>query len=132
MKLRFCFSLGPLLVFHDSLEGLFFCHCESLGRGNLHPEFSSGSVFSCFYTIGIIVFVIVNSFHDLHSEFIFGISYLYFLNLSIFQSFNPSILQSFNLFVFQSFLKKKPPLSGAPQRRRLFPLTKPNLYFCHP
>ena len=34
MKLRFCFSLGPLLVFHDSLEGLFF-----------YPEFSSGSSF---------------------------------------------------------------------------------------
>ena len=65
MKLRFCFSLGPLYVFVDDLEGLFFVIASPSDVAISHPEFSSGYVLDPFYSIGIVVFVILNLFQDL-------------------------------------------------------------------
>ena len=95
------------------------------------------------YIIGIVVFVIVNSFQDQYSEFIPEPNYLYFLNssfflsfcLSIFLSINPSISPSLNPSIFLSLY-----LFVFPQKERKLPLptetnagslhlTKPNLYF---
>ena len=45
MKLRFCFSLGPLLVFHDSQRAFFY---SPLRTQFCHPEFCSGSVLVMF------------------------------------------------------------------------------------